>query len=175
MTATAKALLVAALLAAGFGSGWLVNGWRLAEGMIELRLEHSEAVGASYLRGIKVQAERQAEKDRQNSDLALIDKTELDKLRSAQNETNRLRDCISRGTCGLRVAAVCPNTGSNLPPAGPTGSVDTGPGAVLSPVAESAYFALRENLTLTERTLAACQASAARLTGQTAPTVPATP
>jgi hypothetical protein len=113
----------------------------------------------------------QQERDQARADLAArlsdIDTAESKKLKESENENNRLRDCLRRGTCGLRIAAVCPaNTGSVVSAARPGGSVDSGAGAGLTTQAEQDYFVLRAGISSAQRKLAACQASLGKITGQ---------
>lgn len=77
----------------------------------------------------------------------------LIELQRASNETERLRDCIADGTCGLRVNTTCPAV-----PAAPSdaaGAAGTSP--ELDARARRAYFALREGLTRLEADFAFCQ------------------
>ncbi len=174
-TTLVKVALLAGAAAVGFGAGWGVNGWRMGAEVATLKQQHAEAVTASYSAGMTEQARLQALKDEQNKGLAVIDADELAKLRSAQNENETLRGRVAAGSVRLRVAAVCPPPVGNVPPPGPSGGVDTGAGPSLTADAEQAYLSLRAGIPETERKLAACQRSAALLTGQTAPTVPPRP
>jgi len=119
-------------LALGFGGGWMVNGWRL---------------------DAKAQAERLGAAKatiRLTDGLAATNDENLAKLEKSQNETNRLRDCLRTGTCGLRIHTICPTTA-------PSASVDTGEGAELAEPARRAYFALRDAIDKHQAQLDACQ------------------
>lgn len=145
-----RAALISALVigCAAFAGGWSVNGWRLSS---EYSAERLVAVQNARDALTRLTAER----DALAAKLAASDDTHLAHLRTAQNETNRLRDCLRSGACGLRIAAVCPPAGSPAVAAGP--GVDTGAGARLDGAAESAYFALRDGIDRAQAQLAACQ------------------
>lgn len=135
-------------LAGAFFAGWSSNGWRLNAEHDRERLELAQ------------QAARQldamtADRDDKAGKLATSNDKHLAELKGAQNETNRLRDCLRAGTCGLRIAANCPAAQS--PGIATAPSVDYGTGAELTADAESAYFALRDGIDRTETKLAACQ------------------
>lgn len=136
-------------LAGAFWAGWAGNGWRLNAENDRERLELAK------------QAARQldamtADRDAKAAELATSNDKHLAELQGAQNETNRLRDCLRTGSCGLRVAATCPDYPS-VPQATAAPGVDSGTRAELTPDAESAYFALRDGIDRTEAKLAACQ------------------
>ncbi len=63
-------------------------------------------------------------------------------LRDAKDQADGLRDCLARGTCGLRVNATCVRDGA-APASGP--SIDAGTPRLTAP-AERDYSALREGL-----------------------------
>jgi len=135
-------------LAGAFAAGWAGNGWRLNAEHDRERLELAK------------QAARQldamtADRDAKAAALVTANDKHLAKLQGAQNETNRLRDCLRTGSCGLRIAATCPPAQGPDITAAP--SVDSGTRAELTPDAESAYFTLRDGIGRTESKLAACQ------------------
>lgn len=106
-----------------------------------------------------VQAKWNADTEDRNENLRILavnlaqanDKN-LAQLKGAQNETNRLRDCMLTGSCGLRVNATC---GPRLGPTSP--GVDNGAGAELDADARQAYFALRDGIDRVTAQLTACQ------------------
>lgn len=171
-TVLVKLGLLAGAAVLGFGAGWGVNGWRLGAQMSEQASQHAQAVTRSFEAGKVEQARLQALKDAQTAAVSVIDVDELAKLRKAQDENKTLRARVASGAVGLRVAASCPPSRGDLPPPGPAAGVDSEPGPVLSPAAGQDYFALRDNITLTERTLAACQRAGRVLTAPTVPTQP---
>lgn len=137
---------VAAL--AGALGGWTINGWRLNAAYDAERLQAARDAARD------LQAAYDA-RDALAADLAASNDLHLAKLKGAQDETNRLRDCLRSGTCGLRVAVKCPDQ----PTAGATGTgVDSGAWADLAPTAGQAYFALRDGIDRVDVKLAACQA-----------------
>lgn len=143
-----RALIALAVAVAGFAAGWSVNGWRLT-GQHEAEARERATQTLRQLEHIT------ADRDRLAGALAQANDTHLHALKGMQDETNRLRDCLRTGRCGLRVAASCPQ------PAGTNGAAGSGlgagVGARLDPDAEPAYFALREGIQRTQRKLAACQ------------------
>lgn len=139
--------IAAAAASVAFGSGWAVNGWRLNAKHDREAREVAEVTRVTL-------AQRTAERDALQARLTASDDAERKKLQEAQDETNRLRDCLRNGTCGLRIAAKCP---ARLPQADPVPSVDTGTGAELDRPAEQAYFALRDGINRASAQLAACQ------------------
>lgn len=141
-------IVALALAAAGFGGGWLVNGWRLTSEY------NAEAATRAQAYAVQVGA-LTADRDALALKLTARDDANLDKLRKAQNETNRIRDCVRSGTCGLRVPVLCPVPQS--PSAAPGASVDTGTRAELDGAAGRAYFALRDGIDRAGSQLAACQ------------------
>lgn len=131
-----------AALLAGFAGGWTVNGWRY------------EAAESEALRhAIEAKDDAIAKRDELAKKLADADDTHTKELKDANTETNRLRDCLRTGSCGLRIKARCPSATA----AAPGASVDSGPGAELDATAGSAYFALRDGINQVTAQLAACQ------------------
>lgn len=138
-----RLLLAAGALLAAFACGWLVNGWRMDAEALEVAEQ-----AAKTLR------ERTAERDALAASLRAANDQHAAKLKGAQDETNRLRDCLRSGTCGLRIGARCPSAPETPAAAG----VDPGARAELDRAAESAYFALRDGIDRAAAQLAACQA-----------------
>lgn len=155
----------AALLAA-FGAGWAVNGWRVGAEVDRLKSEHAASVATANRSALVLQQRLDAERDRQAAELAAIDAAGQARLRSAQDENDRLQRCIADGTCGLRVnvtRGACP--AGTVPGAAPTSSVDSGAGAELTPDARRNYFALRNGLGRVHAKLDACQDALRKVTG----------
>lgn len=101
----------------------------------------------------KASAEAIAAYNHLAGELSAANDKHTNELRSAQNETNHLRDRIAAGAGSLRVSATCPpspglNAGSH---------VDSGTWAELDPAARLAYFALRDGIDRASAQLAACQ------------------
>lgn len=122
-----------AALAVSFGGGWAANGWRLTSQHQAEKLEQA----ASYESKVKA--------------LSLSNDRHLENLQDSQNETNRLRDCMRAGTCGLRFNT--PTAKQSTPSAG----VDIEAGAELAGTVGPAYFALREGIDRASAQLEACQ------------------
>jgi len=145
---TLRLLAIAAVLAVAFGAGWSVNGWRLTSAY------NAEATARAEAYTAQVEALTK-DRDALAVKLKVRDDTNLATLKKAQNETNRLRDCLLTGTCGLRIKTACPVASSPGTASGP--GVDTGTGSELDPTARSAYFALRDGIDRASSQLAACQ------------------
>lgn len=143
-----QVIAAAVIAAVAFGGGWSVNGWRLTS------TYNAEAVARAVAYADQVAA-LTTERDALAVKLSTRDNANLTNLRKAQNETNRMRDCVRDGTCGLRVAVACPDPTS--PGTATNPGVDTGPSARLTGPAESAYFALRDGISIASAQLAACQ------------------
>lgn len=152
-----RLIVVAVVAAVGFGGGWAVNGWRLSS---THNAEKAEAAMAAKRQLDAMVSDR----DRLAGALAQSNDLHLNLWEKDRGETNKLRDCLRRGTCGLRVAATCPDP--NRPPGTPGAGVGAGTGARLAADAEPDYFALRDGITRTQRKLAACQAELKLRTAQ---------
>lgn len=99
-----------------------------------------------------------ADRDAKDATLSAAADKNFSALRTAQNETLRLRDRLASGSVGLRIAATCPQSTPRLgAQTAPGARVDTGTGAELDPVARQAYFALRDGINRVDAKLAACQ------------------
>lgn len=144
-----RAIAIALILAATFGAGWSVNGWRLGQAHEQERLQASEQARES-LRLMTVSRDALATDLRTSGDIHAT------KLQEAQNETNRLRDRVSVGDQRLRIAVRCPSA-ADLPGSTPSAGLGAATSAELDPSARSAYFALRDGIVRAEATLAACQ------------------
>lgn len=146
-----------ALVAAAFGAGWAANGWRLDGRAAEMRADHEAAAGAAWRENAREVSRLAGETRELQARLNAIASQARTDLENANAETNALRDCLRRGACGLRVNAAPASCPAAVPRAPDGRPVDSGAGAVLTPDAESAYFALREGLARTEAKLKACQ------------------
>lgn len=154
-----RAAVVVGVLAGAFGAGWTVNGWRMSSTIDRIKADHSDEVAEATRKGAAKLALAVKERDALASTLSGIDAARSAELEKQRAEINRLRLAVGTGAVGLRVVgAVCPPPAGPTPPgAAPTGSMDPEPTAVLDSVAGSAYLALRENITVTEHKLSACQ------------------
>lgn len=86
-----------------------------------------------------------------------LDTLNYEKLQAQRAEIDRLNACVRNGTCGLRINATCPAPRGGSAPGSGTPGVDDGEKPVLTPVAESAYFALRHGINEQENKLVMCQ------------------
>jgi len=139
-------ILIAASVA--FLVGWTANGWRLNSA-------HNAEAAARTKAYLAEVAKVTGERDALTLKLSARDDDNLTKLKKAQDETTRLRDCVRTGTCGLRVRVSYPAPQSPDAPA--CTGVDTGTGSRLDGAAESAYFALRDGIDRAGTQLTACQ------------------
>lgn len=155
--------ILAALLiaAAGAFGGWTAQGWHLGEKIEALKADHSAAITDAVRETSRALAAMTSDRDAKADLLAAIDLKFTNQLTKARHETNAYRTCLAAGTCGLRIAATCPASGSKDATAAQSGSVDSPAGATLDAAAEQAYLALREGINTTEATLTACQKSLA--------------
>lgn len=141
--------LAGALLAAAFGAGWAVNGWRLDS---TYEAERTEALAESRRQLQAAINERDALAVKLND----ANDAHLKQFQEAQNETTRLRDATATGAVRLRVAAKC-SAVAELPQAASSARVDDGAGAELAAPARQAYFTLRDGINAVESKLSACQ------------------
>lgn len=155
-----------ALAVAGFAAGWGVNGWHSDAKLSKVKAEYAQSSVDATQRALASQKELFERKEKRAQELSTIDKLELEKLKGAENETQRLRACLRNGTCGLRIAAVCPAPSSQLPGTTASSSMDPSAAAGLTDAAGQAYLDLRDQIARTQSTLSACQASLKKITGQ---------
>jgi prophage endopeptidase len=165
-----KLAMIAGALAAAFGTGWAVNGWRLGDKVSKLEATHATTVADSMREGLREFSRVVAERDAKQAQLNRIAADGLAAIAKAKNETDRLRRCLADGTCGLRIRATCPPPAPDVPGAPGGGGVATAPAPFLDPAAGPDYLALRENITLTEATLATCQKALGAFGGVSATT-----
>jgi len=103
MTGQGKTILAALVLAGAFAAGWTAQGWRAGTLLAQVRQDH-----ASVLADIATKTQAAAETvrtyERQTAlALAAADKKSTEELSNAKAETQRLRDCVRAGTCGVRI------------------------------------------------------------------------
>lgn len=103
MTAYAKALIAAILLALGLAVGWFTNGWRAEARIQSLRADH-----AKVLTDIahKTEAARQAVEragKAANAAIQQADRAATERIARNDEENSRLRACVRAGTCGVRI------------------------------------------------------------------------
>ena len=116
MSNTVKAIAAAVLAAFLFGSGWLVNGWRLTgQHAQELAQRDQEALAlAEASKQIGIEA---------NKALTAAATKAWKGLEDDKKELNRLRGCVAAGTCGVRLITkyVPADSGAGDPGSGSVG------------------------------------------------------
>lgn len=145
----ALAALVVAVALAAYSSGEQAGSERVQTAWDKSVNDINRIAQAALTRAL-------SERDDLARKLEAADDRHLTNLQESQRETNRLRDCISAGTCGLRILARCPAS-ADVPQAAASASVDLGAGAELAPAAGRAYFALRDGIDRASAQIAACQ------------------
>lgn len=155
----ARIATIVAVLALAFGAGWISQGWRADKALSSLQAEHALEVAEAESATRVAQQLLDEERDKWNDERSRIDYEQTAKLKVAEDETNRLRDCIANGTCGLRINAKCPTPATDVPEAGAPGRMDHGTGPELTADARQNYFALRDGIAKVVAQLAACQGS----------------
>ena len=98
-----KPILAGIALAFSFGSGWMAQGWRADAALAQLRRNHA-GVLADIATKTRATADAVRAYERQTGlALAAADKKSTEELNHAKAETQRLRDCVRAGTCGVRI------------------------------------------------------------------------
>ena len=155
-------IIALAIAAASAFGGWTTNGWRLGAEIQTLKAEHSKAVAQAETQTRLQLAILTNERDAKATRLAEVDATYTAQLTKARYENKTLAARLAAGTTGLRISATCPTTPAQDAGVAQSGGVDSPASAVLDASARSAYSALRDGITTTETTLAACQKSLAQ-------------
>lgn len=155
-------LIISLVIAlAGFFAGWQTNGWRLGQEIESIQNAYAWESAARATAALEQLAALEKQRDALGERLHLVDQTHTTQLTKARHENQTLRDRLAAGTTGLRIEATCTQPGAGSSQAAEGGSVDSPAGAVLSAAAGQTYSALRDNITTTEVTLAACQGALA--------------
>lgn len=103
MTGYAKTISALVVLAAAFAAGWTAQGWRADAALARLRQDHA-GVLADIATKTRATADAVRAYERQAGlALAAADKKSTEDLNNAKAETQRLRDCVRAGTCGVRI------------------------------------------------------------------------
>lgn len=124
MTGRGKTIMAALALAGAFAAGWVVQGWRADAVLADVRLEHA-GVLADIATKTRAAADAVRAYERQAGlALAAADKKSTEELSNAKAESQRLRDCVRAGTCGVRIVTRYVNQ------PGGAGSEDAGAGGV---------------------------------------------
>ncbi|MBD9530461.1 lysis protein [Comamonas sp. CMM01] len=103
MTGRGKTIMAALALAGAFAAGWVVQGWRADAALAQLRQDHA-GVLADIAAEMRAAADAvRAYEQRIAQAMAAVDKKSTEDLNNAKAETQRLRDCVRAGTCGVRI------------------------------------------------------------------------
>jgi len=168
----AAAAILVGVAVVSAGTAWTVQGWRKAGEIATLKQQHAEAVSVAAKASADELTRVTSQRDALQLQLSTIAGSATAALTKAQNENDSMRDCVRRGTCGVRIAATCPTNPPGLPASASGGGVDSGTAAVLTPQAGQDYFSLRAGIIKTEGVLAACQASLRATLATPAPAKP---
>ena len=98
MSNTVKAIAAAVLAAFLFGSGWLVNGWRLTG-------QHAQELAQRDQQDLVVAEQVMAIGREANASISTADAKAWKGLEDDKKELRRLRGCVADGTCGVRLIA----------------------------------------------------------------------
>ena len=115
MSNTVKAIAAAVLAAFLFGSGWLVNGWRLTG-------QHAQELAQRDQQDLVVAEQVMAIGREANASISTADAKAWKGLEDDKKELRRLRGCGADGTCGVRLITKYVPTGG--------GASDSSPGSV---------------------------------------------
>lgn len=152
-------ILALVIALAGFGSGWVSNGWRLGEKAQTMEAAHAQERADQAETFNKRRSAMDKERDALADKLAAADTTFTKQLAKARYENTTLASRLATGSVGLRIDATCPSAGTGQAQRAQGGGMDSGASAVLSATAGQAYLDLRDNIATTEATLSACQSS----------------
>ena len=114
-----KAAVVAIALTLAGLVGWTAQGWRKDAVIAELKQKHEAAISKASDDALALQQTRDNDHAAVVSKITAVDASATFALTKAQNETDRLRNCVRTGTCGLRIAATCPAAASGVMPSAP--------------------------------------------------------
>jgi len=157
------------LVTLGFGMAWTIKGWKDGATIADLKALHAQAIAEATQKALQAQRKADADHAALTSQIAAIDAANHDNFVRFEHENDRLAAGADAGSVRVRViGASCPSPGG-LPQAPAAAGVDSGVGAELGPDARRRYFALRAALGKVQQQLAACQKSAAAMTGQPRP------
>lgn len=122
--AWAKPVATIGVMALAFVGGWSAQGWRADAALSQLRQAHA-VVLSNIATKTQIAAEAVRAYERQAGlAMAAADKKSTEELNHAKSETQRLRDCVRAGSCGVRIVTRYVNQ-----PGGP-GPADAGAGGM---------------------------------------------
>ena len=141
----AGAAVLAGALA--FAGAWQVQAWRMGEQLASLKAGHAKTLQAIADKTAKASEAVRKYETGVADQLADKDATHYKELTHAKSESDRLRACISAGTCGVRIitrATACAAGGAVPQDAGAGG---VGDGAIaLDDAAANRVLDLRESV-----------------------------
>lgn len=100
---TAKALIAAILFALGLATGWTINGWRKDADLADVKRQHAEVFAGIARKATDTVAAVRALEQAANAAISTADKSATERISKNEEETNRLRECVRLGTCGVRI------------------------------------------------------------------------
>ena len=103
MTGRGKTILAALVLAGAFAAGWVAQGWRSDAALAQLRQDHAGVLADIATKTRAASDAVRAYERQAGLALAAADKKHTKDLNHAKAETQRLRDCVRAGTCGVRI------------------------------------------------------------------------
>jgi hypothetical protein len=103
MTTRSKTIMAALVLAGAFAAGWTAQGWRSDAALSQLRQDHAGVLADIATKTRAAADAVRAYEHQAGLALAAADKKSTEDLNNAKAETQRLRDCVRAGTCGVRI------------------------------------------------------------------------
>lgn len=124
MTGRGKTILAALVLAGAFAAGWTAQGWRSDAALALLRQDHAGVLADIAIKTRAAADAVRAYERQAGLALAAADKKSTEDLNNAKAETQRLRDCVRAGTCGVRIVT------RYVDHSGGAGATDVAPGGL---------------------------------------------
>ena len=100
---SARGIAAALVLAGAFAAGWLAQGWRAGAELAKVRQAHAEVLASIATKTRETADAVRAYEQRAGQALSAADKKHTEDLNHEKAETQRLRDCVRAGTCGVRI------------------------------------------------------------------------
>ena len=97
-------LIVAGVaLVLAFAAGWAAQGWRKDVQLQSQRTQHAKTLQTIAEKTAAARDAVQKQERQVAAQLAELDRQKMEEINAARSETNRLRRCITAGTCGVRL------------------------------------------------------------------------
>ena len=158
MRATVIALVAGLLL--GTLAGLVAQGWRADSAMAHVQQQHAETLRDISEKSAAVAAAVRKAVNKSNAAIAAADTKFIGELANAKAETQRYRDCVRAGTCGVRIVTkTVRDDGGRVPSNSGSSSVDDDAIALDAGVSER-VFDLRDAISEDAAKLGALQAYA---------------